>query len=206
MSQKKIIRFQIDLPVDEISNDQISNIRFKLSLEAAHKRINISNYDSFKSVSMSSLSSSSVSGYSSASDSFSVSEVSDEFQVAKFFRSEEMDSRKKSGVVYDKLNHRKLTNLKTLPNYSSTKQIQKQRQENIYEEIDECLELESQESVVQKSRVPIKNLKKEYSLNEIFTNLEDLNECAQKQEDKSRFENFILSTNNLTSCSEPVYV
>ncbi|RNA44759.1 hypothetical protein BpHYR1_048022 [Brachionus plicatilis] len=204
--ERKSIRLQIDLPIDDayllkkISCDQISNIQFRFSLKALNKQ-----NASLNSYEMSSLSSSSASDYSSASDSLMLSLLSSDLKANYCMANES----KNAVNVYDKLSFRKICHQSG--NYSITNDLVRNRVENIYEEIiysDKCPNeknfRESNEYFIptgnSRSKTCKKMFKKEYSLNQIMDNLNQLTTFAQKQEEMAQCEN-----SNLT-CSEPIYV
>lgn len=131
--------------------------------------------------------SSSVSGYSSASETYTVSDFLSDFSANSSILESKSDS------VYDRLNHQKFVN-NSDSNYSSP--IDLFVQENVYEEIDE---IESYEPV-KTSRLVVKNLQKEYTLNEIFESSKSLSKYAKKLENQIVFENLKFAS------SEPVFV
>lgn len=207
--EKKCIRLQIDLPIDDayllekISNDQISNMRFRLSLKALNEQnLSLNSYE------LSSLGSSSVSGYSSASDSLMLSVMSNELKVIDCLPNE----IKHAVNNYDKLSFRKISNQSA--NYSRSNEIIKNRVENVYEEIiyDDKSSSNNQtnesklyynDSITtesSKSKICVKNLNKKYSLSQIMENLKNLNICAKEQEER------ILNENLDLTCSEPIYI
>lgn len=195
--QKKCIRLQIDFPIpieddyqfEKISIQEISNMRLKLSIKNL-KEQKLNSYE------ICSISSSSVSGYSSASDSLMSSVLSN-------------DQIKYSRNVYDKLSYRKVSGPSM--NYDCFKN----RVENVYEEIihedNSSIEYKPCEFIkncndkpntteLPKFKIGAKNLNKVYSINQIIDNIEKLTECAIKQEEMAQIRN------SFSSCSESIYV
>lgn len=216
-NQRKSIRLEIDLPIDltctdaslveETSEDFVHTIRLKISIDKHSKKSQLN--ESFGDSSSSGYSSSGSSIYGSSSNAilsktFSLSNLQTNQSYDSFkYVSKPLDKQENENV-YDKLSNNfnrnlkyssslssKLVKQRSLQSFSSNAKLPRYEEENIYEDLTSFLE--PKEPYSKPSNPRRVNLKREYTVNEIFDNLEYFEQEALEQEILNSQDNFNVS-------------